>query len=203
MKNLLERNLLFAPEDKGAGGGDSKGNGDAKPKGENDKGKVGELKSEPTFEEWLVGQDDTVKGLIDGHVKGLKTALGSEREARGQAEQDLRDVAGKLEEGSAAQKEVLRLADDVAVGNTKADFYEDAHEAGVSNLKLAYHVAVTDDLFDKRGNVNFDKMKEAYPELFGKPPKRPKAGAGEGAGEDLSGQADMNLFIRRSAGKDR
>ena len=89
----------------------------------------------------------------------------------------------------------------MAVGNTKADFYEDAHEAGISNLKLAYHVATTEDLFDKRGNVDFDKMKENFPELFAKPPRKPQGGAGDGPGDNLGQKAGMSAWIRKEAGR--
>ena len=85
--------------------------------------------------------------------------------------------------------------------STKADFYEEAHKAGVSNLKLAYHIATTEELFDKRGAVNFEKMKEAYPELFGKK-QVPRGDAGEGTGTAPGGkEISMNAFIRRAAGK--
>ena len=134
-------------------------------------GKEVQPKEEPKSLEWKPWHDALPKEaqeLVAEREKGLKSALDSERDARKTAEKDLRDVAKKLEEGSEAQQEVLKLADQVAEGTTKADFYEEAHKAGVSNLKLAYHVATTEDLFDKRGAVNFDKMKEAYPELFGK-----------------------------------
>jgi len=190
--NDLWKGLLYDKDPPGGGGG----KGDPPPK---------ETKPpEPAvlnWETWHKTLPKEVQTLIADHESGLKTALGSERDARKTAEKDLRDVAKKLEEGSEAQIEVLKLADDVAVGNTKADFYEDAHEAGISNLKLAYHVATTEDLIDKRGNVDFDKMKENFPELFTKPTRKPQGGAGAGAGDDLGQKAGMNAWIRSQAGR--
>lgn len=171
---------------------------------EEGKGTEVQPKEEPKALEWKPWHDALPKEaqeLVADREKGLKSALDTERDARKTAETDLRTVAKKLEKGSEAQKEVLKLADEVAEGATKADFYEDAHKAGVSNLKLAYHVATTEDLFDKKGNVNFEKMKEAYPELFGKK-QVAKGNAGEGTGSAPGGQAmGMNEFIRKSAGK--
>lgn len=139
--------------------------------------------------------------LISDRESGLKTALSSERDARKDAESDLRAVAADLEKGSEAQEKVLKLADQVAAGAQKADFYEDAHGNGVTNLKLAYHVATTEDLFDKRGNVNFKEMKEEYPELFVKT-KAPAGDGGEGTGGKLPGKkVDMNALIREKAGR--
>jgi len=183
--------------DKDAAGGGT-GNGEGDPSGS----AAADVKPVVLdWETWHNALPQDVQTLIADHESGLKTALGSEREARGEAEKDLRAVAKKLEEGSEAQKEVLKLADEVAVKTAKTEFYEYAHEAGIVNLKLAYHVAVTDELFDKRGNVDFEKMKEDYPELFAKTPRKPKGGAGDGVGDDLGQTADMNVFIRRSAGR--
>ena len=167
-------------------------------------GKEVQPKEEPKSLEWKPWHDALPKEaqeLVAEREKGLKSALDSERDARKTAETDLRAVAKKLEEGSEAQQEVLKLADQVAEGTTKADFYEEAHKAGVSNLKLAYHIATTEDLFDKRGAVNFEKMKEAYPELFGKK-QVPRGDAGEGTGTAPGGKdISMDAYIRRAAGK--
>lgn len=195
MNHLFERMFLYDEGDAGSGAG--KKGGDP-PKG--NKGGTGDP-TPPTFDAWLEGQDDATKGLIDGHVKGLKAALGSERDAREKAEEDLRDVASKLEKGSEAQKEVLRLADAVAEGSSKADFYEDAHDAGVTNIKLAYHVATTEKLFDGRGNVNFETLKANYPELFGAKGRKPSGDAGMGTGTQLGKKADMNEAIRAMSGR--
>ena len=169
-----------------------------------EEGKEVQPKEESKALEWKPWHDALPKEaqeLVAEREKGLKSALDSERDARKTAETDLRAVAKKLEEGSVAQQEVLKLADQVAEGTTKADFYEEAHKAGVSNLKLAYHIATTEELFDKRGAVNFEKMKEAYPELFGRK-QVPRGDAGEGTGTAPGGkEISMNAYIRRAAGK--
>jgi len=187
--NELKKGLYFSPDD-GAGDGNS---GDEKPAD----------KQEKTPLEWDAfhgSLPEEAQNLIATHEGGLKTALETERDSRGQLEKDLKDVAGELEKGSDAQKEVLKLADKVAAGDRKIDFYEDAQKAGISNFKLAYHIAKDDDLFDKRGNVNFEKMKESYPELFTKK-KAPPADGGEGTGGGLPGEkVDMNALIRKKAG---
>ena len=187
----LKNGLYFAPETDGAGG-----TGEAE--GEENQGEQADVLE---WETWHGSQTPEAQKLVAGHVSGLKTALGSERDARDKAESDLRAVAKELEDGSKAQKEVLRLADDNAAISAKADFYEDAHKSGVTNLKLAYLVAKDDDLFDKRGNVNFEKMKEANPELFGRK-IIPDVGAGDGTGSrDMPKKVDMNAMIRKKAGR--
>jgi len=187
MLSNLWSSVFYSPDDKDGGG-----NGDDKQADDKDKGKGEALAWKP----WHDALPKEAQELIATRESGLKTALDSERDARKTAEKDLRDVAKKLEEGSDAQKEVLKLADDVADGTRKADFYEEAHKAGVSNLKLAFLVATDEGLFDKRGNANFDKLKEGFPELFGKK-KIIDPNAGDGTGRELDGKkGGMNEFIR-------
>jgi len=191
--NIFKKGLYYSPAD-------DKPEGDQKPEDKKPAEKPAEVE-EVKWETWHDALPEPAKKLVADHVSGLKTALASERDARGTAEEDLRKVAADLEKGSDAQKKVLKLADDVAAGDRKADFYEDAHKASVTNLKLAFHIATTEDLFDKRGIVDFEKMKKDYPELFGKK-KIPDGSAGDGTdGKPPGGEPDMNYLIRRKAGR--
>jgi len=195
MSSFLE-GLYFSPE------GDD---GDGKAGGEGEKpadGQQGDQDSGvlewDTFHKAL---PEEAQKLIETHTSGLNTALKTERDSRKDLEKDLKDAAGKLEKDSDAQKEVLKLADKVAAETEKSDFYEEAHEEGVSNLKLAYVVAKQDELISKRGKIDFKTLKESYPELFGKK-KVPDGGAGEGTGSRRPGEkVDMNKLIRKKAGR--
>jgi len=153
------------------------------------------------FDTWIGSQPEPVKAAITEHEKGLKTALESERTSRQDLEGQLRDAAKKLEKQPELQKSLTDMADKLAETDRRADFYEAAHAAGVMNLKLAYVVAGQDEMFDKKGNVNFETLKTKYPELFAgtKPAPRGNAGAGTGTHQPASG--GMNEFIRRSAGR--
>ena len=193
MNDLLNRGFYFDTDQAAGSGGDK---GDPPPEGDKQKkGDKSKEKEAPTFDVWHESLDDAAKGLIKGHVSGLKTSLETEREARKEAETVVRDLADKAEKGSEAQKELLVVADSLGEATRKADFYELAHDAGITNIKLAYIVAEKEDLISKRGNVDFTKMKESYPQLFGKV-RTPGADAGDGKGDDLKPKADMNAFIR-------
>lgn len=198
MLSNLWNGFCYSPDTDGDGG-----NGDDDQAKDKDKGKDEDKGKSLAWKPWHDALPKEAQELIATRESGLKTALDSERDARKDAEKDLRAVAKDLEEGSEAQKKVLTLADDVAEGTKKADFYEDAHKAGVSNLKLAFLVATDEGLFDKRGNANFDKLKEGFPELFGK--KRvTDSNAGDGTGGLPDGKkAGMSEFIRASSGKHR
>lgn len=163
---------------------------------------VGTVKTDtvPVYDVWLKEQPEPVQTMLAIQVKGLVTALDSERETRKQLERQVRELASQAEKGSDAEKRLTELADQMQGADRKADFYEAAHAAGVTNLKLAYTVALQDEMFDRRGAVNFESMKQQYPELFGTP-KPPKANAGEGAGVQQVTKGDMNDFIRRASGR--
>ena len=194
--DIFGNGLYWSPkEDSGSGDGD----GEGEENGQQQENQEGEVLEWDAFHSSL---PEAAQNLIKEHVSGLKSSLATERDDRKAAEKDLRDVAAELEKGSEAQKKVLALADDVAASTKKANFYEDAHKAGVTNLKLAYHVAETDDLFDRRGNGNLDKLKADYPELFAAK-KIPSGDLGEGTGGRIpgSGKVTMNDLIRKKAGR--
>ena len=152
-----------------------------------------------TFDSWYATQPAEVRGMVDGHISGLKTALVSERNERSKFEKDLRDAAKKLEQGRELQSQLTGMADKLSEASTRADFYEAAHASGVSNLKLAYLVATQDDLINKQGRVDFDAMRKTYPELFNPAQKALVGNAGAGTNPPAK-PFDMNDFIRRAAG---
>jgi hypothetical protein len=153
------------------------------------------------YEDWFKGQPEEVRSMLETHTKGLKTALDSERAGRSELEKKLRELAAKSEKDSEAQKKLTEMADQMGEADRKADFYEAAHSAGVTNLKLAFIVASQEGLFDKRGQVNFEVMKTSFPELFGAAKKTTTANAGDGTGTNQPAHAGMNEFIRAAAGR--
>lgn len=191
-KEYLKRRWLFEA-DKGGSGGSA---GEGGTGGDPDQG--GE---KPTFDAWIARQPDDVKALLEVHTKGLKSALDSERENRKELEKQLRGLAKKAEDGSEAQQQLTEMADKIAAADRKADFYEEAHRQGVTNLKLAYLTATTDGLIDTRGRVNFDEMKKNYPELFGKARPAPAGNAGNGTNQETPKSQGMNDFIRTASGR--
>lgn len=155
----------------------------------------------PTFESWIEGQDEQVRGLIDGHVDGLRSALKSEREQRRDFEKQLRETAQQLEQGSEARQRLEGIAGELDAAEQRAEFYEAAHGAGVANLRLAWLAVQQDDsLRDRRGQVNMARLKERYPELF-PGPKVAAGNAGEGTQQPPKAAAGMNEYIRRASGR--
>lgn len=170
---------------------------------ENDQGKDGgksQQKDPIDFATWLKDQPAELVSAYENNVKGLKGALVNERTSRQDLEKKLRDLAKKAEAGSEAQGELTKMANEVSESQRRSDFYEAAHAAGVTNLKLAYVIAAQDDLFDSKGRVNFETMRTEYPELFGSQKKTAKTNAGTGSGPNSS-STNMNDYIRAASGR--
>ena len=154
----------------------------------------------PTWESILEGLPEEAKGLYEQHTHGLKSALDAERQQRKDLAKQLQDAAGQLEAGSKARTDLEALQARLEETEKRADFATEASGLGIANVKLAYLAAIEFDTFDRRGNVQWDQLKEAAPELFTQPaPARGNAGSGTSA-PPQPGQ-DMNTFIRRMAGR--
>lgn len=161
-----------------------------------------QVASEPlTWDTWVAAQDEVVKGLIDGHVKGLKSALDNERSQRSDLAKQLRDVTAKAEKGSELATALTQVSAQLEEAERRATFYADAGkpEIGCSNPRAAFVVAQADNLFDKRGNVDWAALKAVAPELFR--PRVPQGNAGAGTGAPPPATQDMNQYIRRAAGR--
>lgn len=185
----------------GAGGAGAGGGAGAAAGAEGDKSRGAAGQTAATLDAFLATQPENVKTLIAEHERGLKSALESERTSRQDLEGQLRTMAKDAAKTPELQKSLTDMADKLAVTDRRADFYEAAHSAGVTNLKLAYVVAEQDDMFDKKGNVNFETLKTKYPELFAGSRPAPRGNAGAGTGTTQPAGGGMNAFIRRSAGR--
>lgn len=152
------------------------------------------------FESWITDQPGEVRSLLDGHERGLKSALESERETRKNLEKQIKDLVGKAEKGSEMERQLNELVQVQAQAEARAAFYEEAHAAGITNLKLAWIVVGNDGLIDGKGRVNFGEMKTRYPELFTGTRAAP-GNAGAGTNSLPTGKSTMNDFIRTASGR--
>ena len=150
-----------------------------------------------TFDEWVKAQGEDVRKMADGYAKELKSALEFERRQRQTFEQQLRDAAGKLEKGSAERQNLEQLSSTLS---RQTAFFDAAHGAGVSNLRLAWLAAENAGLVDDKGRADFGRLKDGFPELF-RAAAVPPGNAGAGTQKPPS-QQTMNSLIRRAAGRE-
>jgi hypothetical protein len=155
--------------------------------------------TEIRFDEFIKTQPKEVQEAFEKHTQGLKTALGSEREQRGALEKQLKDALSKAEKGSELEKSLNEALAKLDVANMRATFAEEANkpEIGCLNPANAFIIATARELFDKRGNVNWDALKKEAPELF---VKSGEGGAGQGTGGKLGTPTTVDDIIRNQAG---
>jgi hypothetical protein len=153
-----------------------------------------------TWEAILEGLPEEAKGLYEQHTHGLKSALDAERQQRKDLAKQLQDASGQLEAGSKARTDLEALQARLEETERRADFATEASGHGVNNIRLAYLAAQEFETFDRRGNVQWDALKEAAPELFNQPqPARGNAGAGTTAPPQRG--PDIDALIRAAAGR--
>lgn len=158
------------------------------------------------FGQWIKNQPAEVQAAFDKHTTGLKNTVQATREERDSLSGQLKELVKVLGNGTAA--DAVKLANEMAANletaNRRTAFVEEAvrPEIGCRNPKAAYALAVSEDMFDKKGNVDWKALKEAAPELFGAAGGgQIRSNAGAGTSSQPKPQNTMNDFIRSRAGR--
>lgn len=153
---------------------------------------------EETFETFLEKQDPKVKELYEKHTSGLRSALSTEREEKKTLSAQLKELLPKAEKGSELESKLTETVGKMEAAERRAAFAEEAikPEIGCRNIKAAFALATADNLFDSRGNPDWEKLKQIAPELFGKP-----GSTDGGAGGNNTPTSSMNDLIRGLAGR--
>jgi len=136
-----------------------------------DPGVVGES---PTYEEWIARQPLEIQELIGRETKALENALMKERERclaleakigelRGGDEPSMQDARGQLKQ----------LSEQLAASNRRSDFYQVAHHAGVTNLRLGFIIADREGFLAEDGRVDGEALFQHHPELFDQAKRSP------------------------------
>lgn len=140
----------------------------------------------------------------------LKRAQGK-AETDAQATRTERDtLAGKLatlaktlgkDTSDAVPAAIAEMITQLEASNRRASFAEESGkpEIGCTNPRVAFATAQAEGLFDARGNVNWQALKTAAPELFRV--RAPEGNAGAGTGTPPAATKSMNTFIRSAAGR--
>jgi hypothetical protein len=123
---------------------------------------------------------EATQKLYEKHVTGLKNTVKALRDEKGTLSDQLRDAAKTADEKTAAALNDLAVKQETA--ERRASFYEDGATNGVDpgNLRLAWIAARDADLFDRRGNPDWNALKEKFPALFKTTTASPATHAGAG-----------------------
>lgn len=154
------------------------------------------------LEKWLGTQPEHVRVALEDNVAGLKSALKSERDGNKKMSDQLKALSKTATEGSELKAQLDKLSGELADERIKNQFYLDAATAKVTNVKLAWLAAKSEELIDSRGNVDFKALRESNPELFAAVKAAvPPGNQGNGVGQEGAKQASMNNFIRAGTGR--
>lgn len=158
-----------------------------------------------SFDKFLEGQPDPIKLLYQQHSAGLLNTVKATRQERDDLAKQIKELLPKAEKGSELEKALLELQQKNETSERRATFIEESvkPEIGCRNPKAAYALAMADNLFDRRGAPDWNAIKNAAPELFGKPANGANANAGAGSGSGQVAANDMNDFILRASGRRR
>lgn len=163
---------------------------------ENEGGKPGA--DNVTFEAWLESQSDEIKTRFEEGTKGLKTALGAERDNTKNLSKQLKDLQAKADKDSDLAKQLSEMQAKLNESERHSSFVDGATAAGCNNVKAAYKLAKSDpDLWKRDGSPDWDAIKTEAPEFFGT--KKPEGKAGSGT-DDKGGAGSkhyMDELIRR------
>ena len=153
-----------------------------------------------SWDAWIETQDETVKGLYESHITGLRSTVKATREERDTLAKKIKELSQKAEKGSEFEKSLAEFTSKLEQAERRATFIEESikPEIGCRNPKAAYALAMADNLFDRKGAAAWSTIKAAAPELFRKPSVAGNAGSGTATPPS---KADMNAFIRRAAGR--
>ena len=172
--------------------------------GQNGQAGTAGAQSQPVaFDEWIQEQEAAVQTAYNEHVKGLRNTVQATRQERDGLSQQLAQLQAALGKNPEEAKRLIeQMTHDLETANRRAAFVEEAvrAEIGCTNPKAAYAMALTDNLFDRRGNPDWTAIKSAAPELFGGRSGIPAGNAGAGTGQAPQA-GGMNEYIRRAAGR--
>jgi hypothetical protein len=155
-----------------------------------------------SWDEYVATLTPDAKTLYEGHTAGLKSALQSERQQRGELAKQIGTLSKQAAEGSDLKKSLEGMTAQLESATQRADFYEQAvkPEIGCSNPSLAFIAARESGAIDQKGRINWGELKQQFPELF-RPKAPPPANAGAGTSNPPAAKADMNAYIRRAANR--
>lgn len=154
------------------------------------------------FDTWIGTQPEHIKTGLDKHVHGLKSALESERNSRTNLEKQIKTLGKAAGEGTELKEQLDKLSGDLVEERIKNQFFLDAHEAKVTNVKLAWLAAKAEELIDSKGVADFATLRQSNPELFAiAKTVVPPGNQGNGRGQEGERKVTMNDLIRQAAGR--
>lgn len=149
------------------------------------------------YEQWIGEQSEEIKAGIEAHYNGLLNTVKATRQERDELSAELKKLAKNVDANSDAGKQVSELQARLAATEKKANFMEQATLKGVKRPGVVFALANSENLYNDKGEPDWEKIKESVPELFG----TQVASNDAGSGTNQKPQGDANKSIRDSLQK--
>jgi hypothetical protein len=151
------------------------------------------------FESWLKEKGgEEGQALYQQHIAGLQNTVTATRKERDDLTRRVAEIKKTLgTDPEKAKSEMDRLTTEIQDANRRIEFLEEAGKPGTEclNASAAWLVAQAGNLFRANGSPDWKAVREAAPQLFGKPALEIGAGAGTGNG-NRGGPSTMDDRIR-------
>jgi hypothetical protein len=141
------------------------------------------------YEKWIGEQSEEIKTGIEEHYNGLLNTVKATRQERDELSAQLKK--------SKSMDEVKEILVQLDGANKKASFMEQAITKGVKRPGALFSIANAENLYNDKGEPDWEKLHESVPELFGASVSSNDAGSGT----NLKPQGDTNKTIRESLSK--
>lgn len=157
---------------------------------------------------WIDSQPEELRPLIeqfkDHHVTAVQRALEAERAEKKTLARQIKDLSAKATGSSDLEKQIQDLSSKADASTLRADFYEEAAKRSINPARFgaAFKVAQVDGLISDKGRIDWDGLKDAYPEFYVSAEKKAatSSGASNGRTETAKKKTSMNDLIRGARG---
>lgn len=149
------------------------------------------------FEGWLNGQPDETKGLIQERFSALENTVSATRQERDAFSKELKELSKKLGKDNEATTHIEELTRKLEKTEKKASFVDSAVSNGCKRPVAAYVLAEADNLYTEDGIPDWNRIKEAIPELF----TAQSLSTDAGSGTNKKPQGDPNASTRSRLSK--
>jgi sugar-specific transcriptional regulator TrmB len=150
------------------------------------------------YEVWLETQPDEVKELLKERFESLENTVKATREERDTFKGELKELAKKVTDDSEAGIQISELSKKLELSERKANFIVEAVKNGATRPTAAYAIATAENLYDDKGNPDWNRIKESVPELFKVTNTSNNAGSGTNKNA-LPNKNDFNNRVREAA----
>jgi hypothetical protein len=150
------------------------------------------------WEGWVADQDPEVQAAYETHIKGLKNTVEATREDNKALRQAVKEAAQGADGDTKAQLDAL--SEKLEEREREVNFIDQAVGMKCKKPRALWVLAVADKAFDRYGKPDWQHLRSTYEELFDTAPT-PRGNAGAGAGAAPTGGDEMEMRLRRAAGR--